>query len=388
VPPRNHSILAPSSKEWTHCGFSVKFLATKEETNEMSEFGSECHELAEHYIRESLKLEDYESGESTSIKDVIKGFKHYSDEMEQLANGYANFVVSTVDFETKRIGKKPIVLIEQQLDMDYAPDTHGTLDCGIIAGDTLTIIDNKTGYIKVDAFDNETKEINSQLAIYGLQTYKCYKDLYPIKNIRLVIYQERIHNISDYSLTAAELEKWEQEFLIPAVKEALSENPKAVVGSHCKYCPGRNVCRKRNENTLKDVDVNKKPDLMSDEEIESLLPKLDSLISYAEDIKAYALKKSLEQGKKWNGYKLVESITKRKISDEDAVGKILTDAGFEPYAPRKLLSLSDLQKKVGKAQFEELVGSYVTKPKGQPVLAPESDAREEYQIIKGDKTSC
>ena len=28
------------------------------------------------------------------------------------------------------------------------------------------------------------------------------------------------------------------------------------------------------------------------------------------------------------------------------------------------------------------------KPKGQPVLAPESDAREEYQIIKGDKTSC
>lgn len=49
MPTKTHSVLAPSSKEWTHCGFSAKFLATKEdETNEMSEFGSECHELAEY----------------------------------------------------------------------------------------------------------------------------------------------------------------------------------------------------------------------------------------------------------------------------------------------------------------------------------------------------
>ncbi|HPX33220.1 MAG TPA: DUF2800 domain-containing protein [Erysipelotrichaceae bacterium] len=383
MPPKTHSVLAPSSKEWTHCGFSAKFLATKEdETNEMSEFGSECHELAEHYIRRSLKLEDYESGESTSIEDVIKGFKHYSDEMEELANGYANYVISTVDFETKRTGKKPIVLIEQQLDMDYAPDTHGTLDCGIIAGDTLTIIDNKTGYIKVDSFDETLKEVNSQLAIYGLYTYKCFKDLYPIKNIRLVIYQKRINNISDYTLTADELVKWEQEFLIPATKEALSENPKAVVGSHCKYCPGRNVCAKRKQETLKGIDETKTVDLLSDDEIELLLPRLDSLIAYAEDIKAYALKKATEQGKKWKGYKLVESITKRKISDEDTVSKILVDAGFDPYAPKKLMTISELQKKVGKDKFEELVGSYVTKPKGQPVLAPESDAREEIKINK------
>ena len=146
---RKHSILAPSSKELFHCGYATRFLAVKEEeTNDASECGSECHTLAEMYIRQSLKLEDYDSKESVSIDEIKKGFKHYSDEMEKLANGYANFVISTVDYEAKRTGEKPVVLIEQLLEMDYAPNTHGTLDCGIIAGDTLTIIDNKTGFTK------------------------------------------------------------------------------------------------------------------------------------------------------------------------------------------------------------------------------------------------
>ena len=77
-----HSILAPSSKEWFYCGYATRFLANKtEETTEASEFGSECHLLAEYYIRQSLKLEDYDS-ESLLI-DEQTSFKHYSEEMER-----------------------------------------------------------------------------------------------------------------------------------------------------------------------------------------------------------------------------------------------------------------------------------------------------------------
>lgn len=58
---RKHSILAPSSKEWVHCGFSAKFLANKEEeTNDASEFGTEFHALAETYIRQSPRIEDFD----------------------------------------------------------------------------------------------------------------------------------------------------------------------------------------------------------------------------------------------------------------------------------------------------------------------------------------
>ena len=383
MPPRTHSILAPSAKEWMHCGLAAKFLATKEEDegSEAAQFGTEAHALAEAYINESLKLTAYGANVAPTAEELKKTLTLYNDEMEYLASTYANYVVETVAFEEKRTGEKPIVLIEQYLEMDYAPDTHGTVDCCIIAGDTLTVIDNKTGFIKVTA--EEDGQLNSQLAIYGLYAYKAFKDVYAIKQIRLVIFQERIHNFSEITVSAEQLETWEKEILIPAAKNAMSDDPKSASGWWCKYCPGRATCRTRSDEAFEVVGEMKPPNRMTDDEIEAVLPKLDSVIAYAEAVKEYALKKAIEQGRRWTGFKLVESQTKRKITDEIAVGKILTDAGYDPYT-KKLLSISDIQKMVGKSQFDTLVGEYVTRPKGQPTLVPEGDARTEIFIKKGE----
>lgn len=383
MPPRTHSILAPSAKEWMHCGLAAKFLATKEEDegSEAAQFGTEAHALAEAYINESLKLTAYGANVAPTAEELKKTLTLYTDEMEYLASSYATYVVETVAFEKKRTGEDPIVLIEQYLEMDYAPDTHGTVDCCIIAGDTLTVIDNKTGFIKVTA--EEEGQLNSQLAIYGLFAYKAFKDVYAIKQIRLVIFQERIHNFSEITVSAEQLEAWEKDVLIPAAKNAMSENPKSASGWWCKYCPGKATCRTRSDEAFEAVGEMKPPNLMTDEEIEAVLPKLDSVIAYAEAVKEYALKKAIEQGRRWTGFKLVESQTKRKITDEVAVGKILTDAGYDPYT-KKLLSISDIQKMVGKSQFDTLVGNYVTRPKGQPTLVPEGDSRTEIFIKKGE----
>lgn len=383
MPPRTHSILAPSAKEWMHCGLAAKFLATKEEDegSEAAQFGTQAHALAEAYINESLKLTAYDANVAPTAEELKKTLTLYNEEMEYLANSYSTYVVEQVAFERKRIGTEPIVLIEQYLEMDYAPDTHGTVDCCIIAGDTLTVIDNKTGFIKVTA--EEEGQLNSQLAIYGLYAYKAFKDVYAIKQIRLVIFQERIHNFSEITVSAEQLEAWEKGVLIPAAKNAMSENPKSASGWWCKYCPGKATCRTRSVEAFEAVGEMKPPNLMTDEEIEAVLPKLDSVIAYAEAVKEYALKKAIEQGRRWTGFKLVESQTKRKIIDEVAVGKILTDAGYDPYT-KKLLSISDIQKMVGKSQFDTLVGNYVTRPKGQPTLVPEGDSRTEIFIKKGE----
>lgn len=383
MPPRTHSILAPSAKEWMHCGLAAKFLATKEEDegSEAAQFGTQAHALAEAYINESLKLTAYEANVAPTAEELKKTLTLYNEEMEYLASSYSTYVVGQVAFERKRIGAEPIVLIEQYLEMDYAPDTHGTVDCCIIAGDTLTVIDNKTGFIKVTA--EEDGQLNSQLAIYGLFAYKAFKDVYAIKQIRLVIFQERIHNFSEITVSAEQLEAWEKDVLIPAAKNAMSENPKSASGWWCKYCPGKATCRTRSDEAFEVVGEMKPPNLMTDDEIEAVLPKLDSVIAYAEAVKEYALKKAIEQGRRWTGFKLVESQTKRKITDEVAVGKILTDAGYDPYT-KKLLSISDIQKMVGKSQFDTLVGNYVTRPKGQPTLVPEGDSRNEIFIKKGE----
>lgn len=383
MPPRTHSILAPSAKEWVHCGLAAKFLASKEEDegSEAAQFGTEAHALAEAYINESLKLTAYDANVAPTTEEVKRTLTLYNEEMEYLASSYSTYVVEQVAFERKRTGTDPIVLIEQYLEMDYAPDTHGTVDCCIIAGDTLTVIDNKTGFIKVTA--EEDGQLNSQLAIYGLFAYKAFKDVYAIKQIRLVIFQERIHNFSEITVSAEQLEAWEKDVLIPAAKNAMSENPKSASGWWCKYCPGKATCRTRSDEAFEVVGEMKPPNLMTDDEIEAVLPKLDSVIAYAEAVKEYALKKAIEQGRRWTGFKLVESQTKRKITDEVAVGKILTDAGYDPYT-KKLLSISDIQKMVGKSQFDTLVGNYVTRPKGQPTLVPEGDSRNEIFIKKGE----
>ena len=383
MPPRTHSILAPSAKEWMHCGLAAKFLATKEEDegSEAAQFGTEAHALAEAYINESLKLTAYGANVAPTAEELKKTLTLYNEEMEYLASSYSTYVVEQVAFERKRTGADPIVLIEQYLEMDYAPDTHGTVDCCIIAGDTLTVIDNKTGFIKVTA--EEDGQLNSQLAIYGLFAYKAFKDVYAIKQIRLVIFQERIHNFSEITVSAEQLEAWEKDVLIPAAENAMSENPKSASGWWCKYCPGKATCRTRSDEAFEVVGEMKPPNLMTDDEIEAVLPKLDSVIAYAEAVKEYALKKAIEQGRKWTGFKLVESQTKRKITDEVAVGKILTDAGYDPYT-KKLLSISDIQKMVGKSQFDTLVSNYVTRPKGQPTLVPEGDSRNEIFIKKGE----
>jgi len=384
MPPMTHSVLAPSHKEWIHCPLAAQFLAIKvdeEENAEAAEFGTETHALAEAYIREALNLSAYGQDVAHTGESVKTTLKHYSAEMEHLASSFSNFVVDTVRYEQNRTGDKPVVLVEQRFDMDYAPDTHGTLDVGIISGDTLTVIDNKTGFIKVNAEENGG--LNSQLAIYGLYAYRAYKDFYPIKQIRLVIHQERIHNVSETQITSEQLEKWAAEVLYPAVRKAMSDKPKAESGAWCKYCAGKNICRQRSNDALAVVGDGRNPELLTDADIEAILPKLDFAIDYIESVKEYALKKAVEQGKRWSGFKLVESTTKRKFTDEAAVGKVLIEAGYQPYQ-QKLLSITELQKLVGKAKFTELIGGLISRPKGQPILVPEGDSREEIFIKKGD----
>lgn len=51
---------------------------------------------------------------------------------------------------------------------------------------------------------------------------------------------------------------------------------------------------------------------------------------------------------------------------------------------RKPKTLSELEKLMGKAEFAEKIGGFVTKPLGKPTLAPASDKREAYAPATSD----
>lgn len=390
--PNLHSRKYSPSKSstWLNCPLSTLLNdGSSQETNPQAEFGTQCHELGAALISKSLSLVDYDS-ETKTVEDVIKGLDMYSEEMQEIADGYADFVINAIEFERKRTDDEPLIVIEQHLDMDFDEDAGGTLDCGIISavdgGGTLTVIDLKTGRTPVYAFDNETKQFNTQLGIYALYFYKVYKDLYPVKKVRLVIYQPVISNTNDYEMPIEELLKFESNVLIPAVERTKEDNPEAKVGKYCRYCAGKAICTKRAETNLELTKEIKKPiATLTDAQIEAFLPQLDELIQFAEDVKEFALKKAMN-GHKWSNFKLVQSKGSRKIVDEDAVVKVCEATGIDPYAPRKVAGITELTKRIGKDKLNDLIGPYIAMQAGSIVLVPKTDSREEVTIIEeGDK---
>lgn len=143
---------------------------------------------------------------------------------------------------------------------------------------------------------------------------------------------------------------------------------------HCQFCKGKATCRKRAEYNLElaryDFEM---PATLEDTEIAAILPRVDDLVSWAADLKEYALQQALS-GKHYDGFKVVEGRSVRKYSDEAAVASAAEKAGYDPYE-KKLLGITAMSALMGKKKFEEVPGSYITKPQGKPTLVPESDKR-------------
>lgn len=380
------------SNIWLNCPLSTIFNdGTNQEVSPQAEFGTQCHELGAALISKSLNLIDYDS-DVKPIEALIQELDMYSEDMQDIADGYADYVINTIEFEKKKSDTEPFVVIEQLLDMDFDEDARGTLDCGVISsvdGGTLTVIDLKTGRLPIHAYDYESGMFNTQLAIYALYLYKAYKDLYAVKNVRLVVYQPVIANTNDYVMSTEDLLNFEKDILIPAVKRTRVETPSANLGKHCSYCSGRETCAVRAESMMETFTASSKPiTTLSDEEIMELLPKLDDMIHFAEDIKSYALKKA-KSGQAWPNYKLVHSRVTRKITDENGVIKACEEVGIDPYVSQKVAGITELTKRIGKDKVSSIIGPYITHKTGSMILVPNTDPREEVTIIKeGEKDKC
>ncbi|WP_044917301.1 DUF2800 domain-containing protein, partial [Oribacterium sp. FC2011] len=142
-------------------------------------------------------------------------------------------------------------------------------------------------------------------------------------------------------------------------------------------------CRKRAEHNLELAQYDfEMPPTLDDAEIAAILPRIDDLVAWANDIKEYALQQAIN-GTDFPGFKVVEGKSNRKFIDESAVASIVTDAGFDPYE-KKLLGITAMTSLLGKKKFEELLSGMITKPPGKPTLVPESDKRPAMNTAKDD----
>ena len=371
MPPKGHAVLSASSSErWLHCPPSARLCESYEDKgSDYAAEGTDAHELCEYKLRKALGME---------AQDPTENLTWFNEEMSDCANGYAAYVLEQVE-AAKQTCADPVVLIEQRVDFSrWVESGYGTADCIIIADGTLQIIDYKHGLgVLVSA------EENPQMQCYALGALELFDDIYDIDSVRMTIYQPRRDNVSTYEISKDELYRWADEVLKPTADLAFAGDGNFLCGEWCGFCKAKHDCRARADANMELARYDfKLPPLLTDEEVEEILSRVDDFVAWASDIKDYALQQAIS-GKEWNGWKLVEGRSNRKYTNETAVAGAVTDAGFDPYE-RKVLGVTAMQKLLGKSRFEELLAAYIEKPQGKPTLVPESDKRPAMNTAKND----
>jgi hypothetical protein len=290
-----HAFLsASSSHRWLNCPPSAKLCEEKEDSSSpYAKEGTDAHALCEYKVEKAL---------GRNPEDPTADLDYYSEEMENFAESYCSFILEQVE------------------------KGFGTGDCVIIADDTLHIIDYKHGLGVLVSADH-----NPQIMCYALGALEMFDFIYDIKNIEMTIFQPRRENISTFSMTKDELIKWADETLAPTAALAYRGEGDFKAGSHCQFCKVKATCRKRAEYNLELAQYDfAMPATLEKTEIAAILPKIDSLISWASDLKEYALAQAIN-GTHYDGFKVVEGRSNRRYKDEAVVAATVADAGYDPY---------------------------------------------------------
>ena len=365
-----HALLGPSSAaRWIACPPSVKLCEQFEDVeSEYAKEGSLAHEIAELKVR---KLIDpgLTSRKFTAAMKKLKEKELYQEEMQ----GYTDEYVEFIQEQMYSYPTTPHIAVEQKVDFsEYVPDGFGTADCILIANDTLHIIDFKYGKGVPVSVEN-----NKQLLLYALGAYLAYEMIFPIAHIKMSIVQPRLANIDTWECSLdylLEFAKIAQEKATMALKGEGDFN----CGEHCKFCKAKAICKERANVNLELAKYEfKAADQLTLEEIGEILEKAKDLAKWAEDLKEYALSESLK-GNEVPGWKAVNGRGSRSFKNTDEAIKVLVDNGIaeELLYERKYLTLAQMEKTVGKKEFNSLVGDLIVMNVGKPTLVEASDKRE------------
>ncbi len=366
-----HAFLSPSgSHRWLNCTPSAMLESEfPDGSSSASDEGTAAHAFCEHKLKKALRRRS---------KRPVSDYD--SDEMQEYTDSYVDYVLEQLEV-AKQTCKDPMVLIEQKVDFsEYVPDGYGTADCIIVSDDTMQIIDFKYGLgVLVDA------EQNTQLMCYSIGALNLFDSLYDIKGVTMHIFQPRRENVQSWTIPVDELKAWAENELKPKAQMALNGEGEYHPGEWCQFCKAAVRCRARAEEKLRLAEQEfKMPPLLTDAEIEEVLTILPDLTKWADGILAYATDAAVNHGKEWNGFKIVEGRSVRKYKDEELVAQAAKDHGYTDIYRQSLITMTEMQKLMGKKQFDQILGNLIVKPQGKPTLVPVTDKRPAINVTNAN----
>lgn len=372
---RDHALLSASgAHRWLLCTPSAMLEEQfPDTTSEAAREGTLAHELAELKVRNYFNPADISKRKLNAQIKKMKENELWQDEMLGHTDTYIDYIRDV----SIKLPSQPYVAVEKRLDLGaYVPEGFGTADCIMLQGEDLFVLDFKYGKgVPVSA------EENPQMMLYALGAYRAYCFLYPISRIHMAIIQPRLDNISEWECTLNDLLKFGQRVSERAALAAKGAGDFCPGEKQCRFCRAKQQCRARADHNVRmafSPDKGKMPPLITNEEVGRYLSEGEDVAKWLSDLKEWALAECLA-GKQVPGWKAVEGRGSRDWTDMDAAFEKLTKSGVTEEAmlwEKKPLTLAQVEKMVGKKDFQDAVGEFVVKKPGKPALVKESDKRE------------
>lgn len=357
---------ASASSRWLNCTGSVVAVREYQDKGSCAAMeGTAAHNLGELCLKsDNLIASDFIGKSLPDTPSVV-----VDKEMARYVQGYIDYCDS---FEGDHF-------VEIKVSYEHvAEGGFGTSD--FIAIDykykKIICVDLKYGKgIEVSAIDN------TQAQLYALGVVNEYAFLYDFNEswtIEMHIYQPRISNFSEWSISYSELmlfAEYVRERVILSKQPDAPFNPSEKA---CQWCSHKANCIALMKHTEKiicsqfeDLDL---PDA-STVNVKLVLDNKKLIESWLKAVEQNVTDK-LNNGEKVTGFKLVTGRGSRKWTDESKAHLELLSGGFDDdeLQTRKFISVAQAEKLVGKADFSDY-SEYVNKLAGKPTLAPESDKR-------------
>ena len=377
-----HAILsASSSSRWLACPPSARLEQNyTNKTSAFAEEGTLAHDLGELSLK--LNLAEITKRKFNPEFKKIEENSLFTKDMPDYVDMYVETCMEKVS-EAKSKTPDALFKIEQRLNFSkWVPEGFGTGDFVIIADGTMEVCDLKYGKgVPVSAIGNK------QMRLYALGAIAEFEFLYDIKNVKMTIIQPRLDSISTDELSAEDLLKWAEGVLKPTAGLAFKGEGEYCAGNHCGFCRAKAVCKARADQNMELAKYEfKASPILTEEEIADILGKADELAKWCKDVQEYALEQAVI-GIDYVGWKLVEGRSNRKYTDLLKVAEILLTNKYAEdkiYKPKELQGLTNMEKVVGKKNLSELIGDYIEKPIGKPVLVVETDKRQVFNSAKAD----
>lgn len=379
---KKHALLSASSaSRWLNCMPSARMEEPHPDTeSEHAAAGTLAHAIAELKLRKyttRMRKATYE----TALADFARR-PLYDPEMAGTTDVYMDHIKHVCVGMPK--GKTSEVLIEHRVDYSHiAPEGFGTADCIILCGSEMHVIDYKHGKgVNVEA------EENPQLMLYALGALREYDFDYDIKSVHLTIVQPRNGGIKTWPTDPQTLAAW-GESITPRAQAAYDGNGACVTGEWCRFCKAAAECPAQAQ-VFQELDdrAQKYPDpaLLDTDFIAYVLARTDTVANWLTKMREYALGLVLS-GTEIEGWKAVEKASRRAWTDQDAAFKALIAAGVDKSMLYETVPIgfTAIEKTVD-ADTRKAAGfdSYLHKPKGEPVLAPEKDKRPAYVPVQAE----